>query len=70
MKRFTLFPLLALLSVALWLAGCGEHAHDHDHGEACEGHEQTPNAERGDHEHGEACEGNAHDEAQTPNAER
>ena len=69
MKRFTLFPLLALLSVALWLAGCGEHAHDHDHGEACEGHAhdeaQTPNAERGDHEHGETCDHAQDEEAFT-----
>ena len=69
MKRFTLFPLLALLSVALWLAGCGEHAHDHDHGEACEGHAhdeaQTPNADRGDHEHGETCDHAQDEEAFT-----
>jgi multidrug efflux pump subunit AcrA (membrane-fusion protein) len=56
MNRFTLFPLLALLPAALWLAGCGEHAHDHEHGEACDhGEKQTLNAQAKEHEHGEAC---------------
>ncbi|HQA38924.1 MAG TPA: efflux RND transporter periplasmic adaptor subunit [Kiritimatiellia bacterium] len=77
MKRFTLFTLLALLPAALWLVGCGEHAHDHEHGEACDhGEKQTLNAQRStlnaqgeEHEHGEECD-HDHEEVQTLNAQR
>lgn len=69
MKRFTLFTLLALLPAALWLVGCGEHAHDHEHGEACEGHAhdeaQTTKAQAEEHEHGEACNHAQEEEAFT-----
>ena len=66
MNRFTFTTLIALLLATFWLTGCGEHAHDHEHGETCEEHAHdetcgTHNAQAKEHEHDETCD-HAHGE--------